>query len=313
MLTHRTAWLIVEQGVSPHGLMAVTFTNKAAAEMRGRIETLLGLPADPLWIGTFHGLSHRMLRRHWREARLPQSFQILDEEDQQRLVRKIIREQELDEERWVPREVQGFINANKDEGRRPAKLDDRGDPTRRQLIKLYDLYQRRCDQACVVDFAELMLRSYELLRDTPDLGDWYRERFRHILVDEFQDTNGIQYLWLKLLVGKTGAPFAVGDDDQAVYRWRGARVENMQYFRREFSATVYKLEQNYRSTPVILAAANTVIAKNTDRMGKELWTAAKGGEPIRVYAAFNERDEADFVIERIRELQRQGQALADCA
>ena len=313
VLTHRAAWLILEHGVSPHGLMAVTFTNKAAAEMRGRIESLLSMPADALWIGTFHGLSHRMLRRHWREARLPQSFQILDQDDQERLVRKIIREQKLDEQRWVPREVQGFINSSKDEGRRSRNLSDRNDPTRKQLIHLYQLYEARCETAGVVDFAELMLRSFEILRDVPGLGDYYRERFRHILVDEFQDTNGIQYDWIRQLVGKTGAPFVVGDDDQSIYRWRGARVENMQHFRREFGATVYKLQQNYRSTGVILAAANAVIAKNTDRMGKELWTAVKGGEPIRVYAAFNERDEADFVIDRIREHQRRGLPLSAAA
>ncbi len=313
VLTHRVAWLILEHGVSPHGLMAVTFTNKAAAEMRGRIESLLRVPADPLWIGTFHGLSHRMLRRHWREAGLPQSFQILDEDDQQRLVRKIIRELQLDEQRWVPKEVQGFINSNKDEGRRSKKLDDRNDPTRKHLIRLYSVYEARCQQAGVVDFAELLLRSYELLRDIPELGDYYRERFRHVLVDEFQDTNGVQYEWLKQILGKTGAPFIVADDDQAIYRWRGARVENVQLFRREFGATVHKLEQNYRSTAVILAAANAVIAKNTDRMGKELWTAAKGGDPIRVYAAFNERDEADFVIDRIREHAGRGLPLAGAA
>jgi len=313
VLTHRAAWLILEHGVSPHGLMAVTFTNKAAAEMRGRIETLLGMPADPLWIGTFHGLAHRMLRRHWREARLPQSFQILDDDDQQRLVRRIIREQKLDEQRWVPREVQNFINAHKDEGRRSRKMDDRGDPTRQQLIRLYAQYEARCEQAGVVDFAELLLRSFETLRDVPELGSYYSGRFRHLLVDEFQDTNGIQYAWLKQIAGRTGASFVVGDDDQSIYRWRGARVENMQHFKREFGATVYRLEQNYRSTAVILGAANAIIAKNTDRMGKELWTAAKGGEPIRVYAAFNERDEADFVIERIREHQHRGLPLADAA
>jgi ATP-dependent DNA helicase UvrD/PcrA len=313
VLTHRAAWLILENGVSPHGLMAVTFTNKAAAEMRGRIETLLQMPADALWIGTFHGLSHRMLRRHWREARLPQSFQILDEDDQQRLVRKIIRDQQLDEQRWVPREVQNFINSSKDEGRRSRQLADRNDPTRKQLIRLYRLYEERCEQAGVVDFAELLLRSYETLRDVPDLGGYYRDRFRHLLVDEFQDTNGIQYDWMKLLAGKTGAPFVVGDDDQSIYRWRGARVENMQHFRREFGATVYRLQRNYRSTAVILAAANAVIAKNSDRMGKELWTAVQGGEPIRVYAAFNERDEAGFVIDRIREHAGRGLPLAAAA
>ena len=313
VLTYRAAWLIREHGVSPHGLMAVTFTNKAAAEMRGRIEALLDMPGGALWVGTFHGIAHRLLRRHWREAGLPQSFQILDEEDQHRLVRKIIREQRLDEQRWVPREVQGFINANKDEGRRAKRLDDRGDPTRQQLIRLYEQYQQRCEQLGVVDFAELLLRSFETLRDVADLGAYYRERFRHLLVDEFQDTNSVQYEWLKFLAGRPGMPFVVGDDDQSIYRWRGARVENMQHFRRDFSATVYRLEQNYRSTPVILAAANAIIAKNTDRMGKELWTAAKGGEPIRVYAAFNERDEADFVLERIREHQRTGLPLTAAA
>ena len=672
VLTHRAAWLILEHGVSPHGLMAVTFTNKAASEMRGRIESLLSMPADGLWIGTFHGLSHRMLRRHWREARLPQSFQILDQDDQERLVRKIIREQKLDEQRWIPREVQGFINSSKDEGRRSKNLADRNDPTRKQLIQLYKTYEDRCEAAGVVDFAELLLRTFETLRDVPDLGEYYRGRFRHILVDEFQDTNGIQYDWLRQLVGTTGAPFVVGDDDQclaagtpvmmadgtskpiesvspgdrvlssygrgdlrpaevterfvklrhgpmislhlksgrivestpehthfagyllgetpqtyflylmrkegvgyrlgtsqvytngqakpivgfrqraaqeradaawiirthtsenlarldemvtslryglptlpfvprkgavknglvhdpaliarvfasvdsndaglrlledtgldpdrphhhprarnssrrnivitlcgdrrgaspmhrisivgenrkdaailtalglsvraaglgkkswrfetvrkdygeimaiarrireafddahyvlqghvldrslpytnassirpgmvmatsdgrfdvvervehrqgagkvydinvarthnfvangvithnSVYRWRGARVENMQHFRRDYGATVYKLEQNYRSTQVILAAANAVIAKNTDRMGKELWTATQGGEPIRVYAAFNERDEADFVIDRIREHERRGLPLSAAA
>jgi DNA helicase-2/ATP-dependent DNA helicase PcrA len=313
VLTHRAAWLILEHGVSPHGLMAVTFTNKAASEMRGRIESLLGMPADPLWIGTFHGLSHRMLRRHWREARLPQSFQILDQDDQERLVRRIIREQGLDEQRWVPREVQGFINANKDEGRRSKSLADRDDPTRRQMIRLYQLYEARCEAAGVVDFAELMLRSFELLRDVPELRDYYRQRFRHVLVDEFQDTNGIQYDWIRQLVGKDGAPFVVADDDQAIYRWRGARVENVQVFHREYRAVLYKLQQNYRSTSVILGAANAVIARNTDRMGKELWTAVKGGEPIRVYAAFNERDEADFVIDRIRDHQRRGLPLAAAA
>ncbi|MGB5131896.1 MAG: DNA helicase II [Steroidobacteraceae bacterium] len=313
VLTHRAAWLIREHGVSPHGLMAVTFTNKAAAEMRGRIESLLEMPGSALWVGTFHGIAHRLLRRHWREAGLPQSFQILDEEDQHRLVRRIIREQNLDEQRWVPREVQGFINANKDEGRRAKRLDDRGDPTRQQLIRLYEQYQQRCEQAGVVDFAELLLRSFETLRDIAELGAHYRERFRHLLVDEFQDTNSVQYEWLRFLAGPPGMPFVVGDDDQSIYRWRGARVENMQHFRRDFSATVYRLEQNYRSTAVILGAANAIIAKNTDRMGKELWTAAKGGEPIHVYAAFNERDEADFVLERIREQERRGLPLAAAA
>jgi DNA helicase-2/ATP-dependent DNA helicase PcrA len=313
VLTHRAAWLIMENGVAPQGLLAVTFTNKAAGEMRARIESLLGMPGCHLWIGTFHGIAHRLLRRHWHEAGLVQSFQILDEEDQLRLIRKLLKEQGMDEQRWVPREVQGFINAQKDEGRRPKHLDDRGDPTRRELIRQYELYQRRCDQSGVVDFAELLLRAFEVIRDQPQLCDFYRRRFAHVLVDEFQDTNGIQYEWVKLICGTTGMPFVVGDDDQSIYRWRGARVENMQHFRREFGARVFRLEQNYRSTGVILGAANAVIARNTDRLGKELWTEAKGGEPLNLYSAFNERDEADFVIERIREHARRGLPLAGAA
>ncbi|MBM5810343.1 MAG: DNA helicase II, partial [Gammaproteobacteria bacterium] len=313
VLTHRAAWLILEHGIAPQSLLAVTFTNKAAAEMRGRIETLLGIPGGALWLGTFHGIAHRLLRRHWREAGLPQSFQILDEDDQQRLLRRLLRDERLEEQRWPPRELAGFINRQKDEGRRPRQLEDRGDPTRRQLIRLYELYQRRCNQQGLVDFAELLLRAFELLRDQPELGAHYRARFRHLLVDEFQDTNSIQYQWLRLLATDGGVPYVVGDDDQSIYRWRGARVENMQQFRRDFAATVFRLEQNYRSTAVILGAANAVITRNRDRMGKELWTAAQGGEPIRVYAAFNERDEAEFVLERIRERQRAGAPLAACA
>jgi DNA helicase II / ATP-dependent DNA helicase PcrA len=313
VLTHRAAWLIHECGVAPQGLLAVTFTNKAAAEMRGRIESLLHVPGGALWVGTFHGIAHRLLRRHWHEAGLPQNFQILDDDDQHRLVRKLLKEQGLDEQRWVPREVQGFINREKDEGRRARHLEDRGDATRRELIRLYNLYQKRCDQLGVVDFAELLLRSFEVIRDQPQLQASYRHRFRHVLVDEFQDTNGIQYQWVKLVCGESGQPFVVGDDDQSIYRWRGARVENMQNFRRDFGATVHKLEQNYRSTAVILGAANEVIRRNEDRLGKELWTNAPGGEPIRVYAAFNERDEADFVLERIREHAARGLPLAGAA
>ncbi len=313
VLTHRAAWLIDECGVAPQGLLAVTFTNKAATEMRGRIERLLDMPGNALWVGTFHGIAHRLLRRHWREAGLPQGFHILDDDDQHRLVRKLLKEQNLDEQRWVPREIQNFINREKDEGRRPKHLEDRGDPTRKELIRLYDLYQRRADQAGVVDFAELLLRSFEVIRDQPQLAAYYRHRFRHVLVDEFQDTNGIQYDWVRQFCADGGLPFVVGDDDQSIYRWRGARVENMQRFRRDFGATVFRLEQNYRSTGVILGAANHVIRLNQDRLGKELWTDAPGGEPIRLYAAFNERDEAEFVVHRIREHASAGLPLASAA
>jgi DNA helicase-2/ATP-dependent DNA helicase PcrA len=307
VLVHRVAWLIQVEGVSPHGILAVTFTNKAAGEMRARIENLLGIPATSMWVGTFHGLAHRLLRRHWREAGLPQSFQILDSEDQMRLLRKVLKALDLDEARWVPREIQWFINAQKDEGLRPKALKDDGDPTRRQLIRIYEAYEEACRRAGVVDFADLLLRAYELWHDNAALLHHYRERFRHILIDEFQDTNAIQYKWLTLLAGPTGLPFAVGDDDQSIYRWRGARVENLNQFRRDFpAAALYKLEQNYRSTGTILKAANALIANNAGRLGKTLWTSGEDGERIRLYAAFNERDEADFVVNRIREWESQG-------
>lgn len=302
VLTHRIAWLIQAEGASPHSVMAMTFTNKAAGEMRARIETLLGMPGAALWIGTFHGIAHRLLRLHWREANLPQTFQILDGDDQLRLIKKILKAQNLDDTRWVPRDIQYFINQNKDEGMRPKALKDGNDPTRRQFIKLYQDYEEACQRAGVVDFAELLLRAFELWRDQPELLAHYRRRFQHVLIDEFQDTNTIQYSWMKLLVGSEGAPFAVGDDDQSIYRWRGARVENLQTFRRDFPlAKLVKLEQNYRSTGTILEAANALIANNSGRLGKNLWTSGNKGELIKLYAAFNERDEAEFVLQRIKD------------
>jgi ATP-dependent DNA helicase UvrD/PcrA len=307
VLVHRIAWLIEVEGASPMGILAVTFTNKAAAEMRGRIETLLGIPGASMWIGTFHGLAHRLLRRHWREALLPQTFQILDSEDQTRLLRKVLKAMDLDETRWIPREIQWFINAQKDEGLRSKHLKEENDATRRQLIRIYQAYEEACQRAGVVDFAELLLRAYELWRDNPELLAHYRARFKHVLVDEFQDTNTIQYRWFTLLAGSTGLPFAVGDDDQSIYRWRGAKAENLNQFRRDFpAAALYKLEQNYRSTGTILKAANALISNNAGRLGKTLWTAGEEGERIKLYAAFNERDEADFVVNRIREWTDQG-------
>ncbi len=314
VLVHRVAWLIQVEGASPNSILAVTFTNKAAAEMRGRIETLLGIPGGGLWIGTFHGLTHRLLRIHWREAGLPQSFQILDSEDQARLLRKVLKALDLDETRWIPREILWFINAQKDEGRRAKHLKDDNDPTRRQLIKIYQAYEEACQRAGVVDFAELLLRAYELWRDDPGLLEHYRARFRHVLVDEFQDTNAIQYRWLMLLAGPAGLPFAVGDDDQSIYRWRGARVENLNQFRRDYpKAVLYKLEQNYRSTGNILKAANALIANNGGRLGKNLWTSGEEGERVKLYAAFNERDEADFVVNRIRDWVSRGGARREVA
>ena len=314
VLVHRAAWLIDVEGVSPQALLAVTFTNKAAAEMRGRVESLLNIPVRHLWIGTFHGLAHRMLRRHWREADLPQNFQIIDSDDQLRLIKRLLKNMEIDDTLYVPREIQYFINGEKDEGRRPKHLNDEGDPNRRQKIALYQAYEEVCQRGGLVDFAELLLRAHELWRDNAELLAHYQRRFSHLLVDEFQDTNAIQYAWLRLLAGKTGIPFVVGDDDQSIYRWRGARVEHIQRFQKDFpGTTVVKLEQNYRSTGTILNAANAVIENNSSRLGKKLWTDGADGEAIRVYAAYNERDESDFIIGRLRDWIDQGNLRADAA
>jgi DNA helicase-2/ATP-dependent DNA helicase PcrA len=314
VLVHRAAWLIDVEGISPQSLLAVTFTNKAAAEMRGRIESLLQIPVNHLWIGTFHGLAHRLLRRHWQDAGLPQNFQIIDSDDQLRIIKRLLKGLEIDDDRWVPREIQYFINAQKDEGLRPQHLDDEGDPNRRQSISFYQGYQEVCDRGGLVDFAELLLRAHELWRDNPEILQHYQKRFRHLLVDEFQDTNAIQYAWLRLLAGKEGVPFVVGDDDQSIYRWRGARVEHIYQFQQDFPGTsVVKLEQNYRSTATILNAANAVIANNGSRMGKNLWTEGPDGEAIRIYSAYNERDEADFVVGRLRDWSDQGNPRADSA
>ena len=314
VLVHRIAWLIQVENVSPLGILAVTFTNKAAAEMRQRIEALLGVPVDNLWVGTFHGLAHRLLRRHWQEAGLPQGFQIIDADDQQRLIRRLVRGLELDESTWVPREIQWFINNQKDEGLRPDYIPDNDDPHRAQLIRLYREYQAACEQAGLVDFAELLLRAHELWLHNPEVLERYRRRFRHVLVDEFQDTNSIQYAWMRVLVGETGVPFVVGDDDQSIYAWRGARMEHLLRFQKDFPGTrVVKLEQNYRSTGTILRAANAVIANNSGRLGKELWTAGDEGEPIRLYNGYNERDEAAFVVGRIQDWVAQGNPRAEAA
>ena len=302
VLVHRIAWLILVEDVMPQHLFAVTFTNKAAWEMRHRIEDLLGFPTRHFWIGTFHGLAHRLLRIHWREAGLAEGFQIIDSEDQLRLIRRLLKSLGLDENEVPPREVQWFINGQKDEGLRPGRVDDEGRSQRRQLIDLYARYEKVCGAASVVDFGELLLRALELLEQRPELREQYQRRFQHVLVDEFQDTNTIQYRWMKLLAGSASAPFVVGDDDQSIFRWRGARMEHLQGFQRDFAGSrVVRLEQNYRSTGNILNAANAVIAHNAMRMGKNLWTEGKAGESITLYAALNEHDEADFVIDRIRE------------
>ena len=314
VLVHRIAWVIRVNGVAAQHVLAVTFTNKAAAEMRDRVEALLGVPTRNLWIGTFHGLSHRLLRIHWREAGLVQGFQIMDSEDQHRLIRRMIRGLELDETVWVPKELQWFINAQKDEGLRPKDVRDEGNAGRRQMIDLYARYEQQCAASSVIDFGELLLRSLELLRDNAELQRQYQQRFQHVLVDEFQDTNAIQYRWLRLLAGPSGTPFVVGDDDQSIYRWRGARVENLHKFQQDYPGTqVVRLEQNYRSTATILNAANAVIANNTGRLGKTLWTEGAAGAPIKLYAAFNERDEAEFVINRIQDYIDQGNKRAEIA
>ncbi len=314
VLVHRIAWLLQVEHISPWGILAVTFTNKAAREMQQRIEALLQQPIGGLWVGTFHGLAHRLLRAHWSEAQLPQGFQILDADDQYRLIKRLLREANLDDSRWPPRQVQRFINRNKDEGLRPQHLDAGRDPYQRQMISLYDNYEAACQRAGVVDFAELLLRAHELWRDRSDILQHYRQRFGAILVDEFQDTNAIQYAWLRLLSDTEDKLFVVGDDDQSIYGWRGAKVEHIQQFQTHFPNTrVVRLEQNYRSTGNILAAANAVIAQNPDRLGKALWTTAGEGEPIRLYSAYNETDEARFVTDQIRSLQVAGESYQQMA
>ncbi|GHE40655.1 DNA helicase II [Vulcaniibacterium thermophilum] len=302
VLTHRIAWLNEVYGVPTHGILAVTFTNKAAGEMRGRADALLRHGARGMWIGTFHGLAHRLLRLHWHEAKLPEGFQVLDSDDQLRLVKRVAQSLELDEGRFPPRQIAWWINAQKDEGRRPEHIQPSNDLWTDTLRRAYAAYQERCERAGLVDFAELLLRAHELLRDNPALLSHYRTRFRELLIDEFQDTNAIQYAFVRVLAGDTGRVFVVGDDDQAIYGWRGAKVENVQRFLRDFpGAATLRLEQNYRSTATILDAANAVIAHNPDRLGKKLWTDSGQGEPIDVYAAYNEIDEARFVVERIRQ------------
>ncbi len=314
VLVHRLAWLIQVEHASPHSLMAVTFTNKAAGEMRARTEALLGIPVRGLWIGTFHGLAHRLLRAHHREAKLPEHFQILDADDQYRLVRRVIRAAELDEAHWQPRRVQWFINSNKDEGLRPPHIEHYDDPVQKRLVALYQAYEEACQRAGVVDFAELLLRAHELWLAHDELLAHYRTRLRHVLVDEFQDTNNIQYAWLRLLAGAEGDLFAVGDDDQSIYGWRGARIENIQRFTSDYpGARTVRLEQNYRSTATILNAANAVIARNAGRLGKNLWTEGERGEPLRRYHALNELDEAQYVIDTVDAARGRGEPLTGMA
>ncbi|QDP03048.1 DNA helicase II [Thalassotalea sp. PS06] len=314
VLVHRIAWLMRVENVSPHSILAVTFTNKAAAEMRARVEQAVGSNIHGMWIGTFHGLAHRLLRMHFQEAKLPQSFQVLDSDDQLRLLKRVIRSMQLDEKKWPAKQAMWYINGKKDEGLRPKHIDAQYDPTEETFKKIYQIYQDTCDRAGLVDFAELLLRAHELWLNNPVLLEHYQRRFSRILVDEFQDTNAIQYAWLNLLGREHGNVMIVGDDDQSIYGWRGAKIENIQRFLRDFDgAETIRLEQNYRSTGNILNAANALISNNNNRLGKDLWTKDSDGEAISVYTAFNDLDESRFVSSRIKQWLDEGNSLDDVA
>jgi len=315
VLVHRIAWLTQVMGVPPWSILAVTFTNKAAHEMRHRCEALMhaGGGTRGMWIGTFHGIAHRLLRLHFADAGLPESFQVLDSDDQLRLIKRVIADLGLDDARHPPKQAQWFINANKDEGRRPESIQG-GHAVSDPFVRIYAAYEDVCRRAGLVDFAELLLRAHETLLATPQLLAHYRQRFTHLLVDEFQDTNTVQYAFVRVLAGDTGQVMVVGDDDQSIYGWRGARVENVQHFLRDFrDAKTIRLEQNYRSTSNILAAANAVIANNPGRLGKKLWTEGPDGEAIEIYAAHDENDEARFAVARIRQQIELGGRASDCA
>ncbi len=314
VLTHRIAWLTEVLGVPTHGIFAVTFTNKAAGEMRARLHEQLQHGTRGMWVGTFHGIAHKLLRMHWQEAGLPESFQVLDGDDQLRLIKRGMADLEIDETRFPPRQATWWINAQKDEGRRAENIQAGGDFLAQTFVRIYAAYEERCRRSGLLDFAELLLRAHEVLRQQAALLAHYQQRFGHILVDEFQDTNAIQYAMIRVLAGERGQVFVVGDDDQAIYGWRGAQVENVQRFLRDYpGASTLRLEQNYRSTGTILAAANAVITHNPDRLGKQLWTAAGEGEPVDLYAAYNEIDEAQYVTGRVAAWVRNGGSHGDCA
>lgn len=314
VLVHRIAWLMQHEQLSPHQLLAVTFTNKAAHQMSTRIEQIVGWSANKMWIGTFHGIAHRLLRIHCQAAGLDENFQIIDSDDQIRLLRRIIKNLELNESKWPVKTVQNFINTQKDEGRRAENLVGANNIYEQKLSEIYREYEQTCNRSHLVDFAELLLRAYELLANHADLLQHYQERFAEILVDEFQDTNAIQYAWLRLLTGENNFITVVGDDDQSIYSWRGAQVSHISRFCEDFTqVSVRRLEQNYRSTETILAGANALIEHNRSRMGKKLWTQGGCGEPIIVYAAFNETEEANYIVEQIRLAVAQGAKRCECA
>jgi DNA helicase II / ATP-dependent DNA helicase PcrA len=314
VLVHRIAWLIQAEGLSPFNILAVTFTNKAAHEMRSRIENLLGESSRSMWIGTFHGLAHRLLRLHWKDVNLPEGFQILDSDDQYRLVKRVITSLGLDEDRWPVKQAQWFINGKKDEGLESHHIPDYGDMTTKTLIKIYRAYEEACQRAGLIDFADLLLKVHKLWLTKPDVLAHYQQRFRFLLVDEFQDTNAVQYAWIRLLAGQQNHVMIVGDDDQSIYGWRGAKVENIHRFCKDFpNAITIRLEQNYRSTGVILKAANALIENNEGRLGKNLWTSGGDGDLITVYAGFNDLDEARFLVNRIRDWKKEGNKLSEVA
>ena len=315
VLVHRIAWLMEVENIAPFSIIAVTFTNKAAREMRSRIESLMGRSLHNMWIGTFHGLAHRLLRTHYAEAHLPENFQILDSDDQYRLIKRIVKAMNLDEKHWVPRQIQWYINGNKDEGLRPQHIETHGDHVQQKMKEIYAAYQDACDRSGLVDFAELLLRAHELWAKNPHVLEQYQRRFRAVLVDEFQDTNNIQYAWLRMLCsGQNNNIMIVGDDDQSIYGWRGANVDNIQHFLKDFDRPItIRLEQNYRSTSTILKAANAVIDNNSGRLGKELWTEGSQGDPISVYAGFNELDEARFIVSKIKDWLNKGNPLKESA
>ncbi|VAY02419.1 DNA helicase II [Arsenophonus endosymbiont of Aleurodicus dispersus] len=314
VLVHRIAWLLEVDKVAPFSIMAVTFTNKAATEMRNRINILLGSNQDGMLVGTFHGLAHRMLRNNYSDANLPQDFQILDSDDQYRLLRRIIKAINLDESKWSPRQAMWYINKKKDEGLRPQHIESYDNPTEAIWLQVYQAYQDKCDRSGLVDFAELLLRAHELWLNNPHILQHHRERFTNILVDEFQDTNSIQYAWIRVLAYDTGKVMIVGDDDQSIYGWRGAQVENIQRFLQDFpDAEIIRLEQNYRSTKNILKSANALIANNNNRLEKNLWTEGTDGEPISLYCGFNELDEARYVVSCIKLWYKKGGTLKQCA
>jgi DNA helicase-2/ATP-dependent DNA helicase PcrA len=314
VLVHRIVWQIQVNGLSPQSILAVTFTNKAANEMRGRVENLLDSSASSMWIGTFHGIAHRLLRRHAEQARLPKDFQVLDSNDQQRLIKRILADLKIDDKELPAKEVQWFINEKKDAALRSFHLVGNEDKNTRRFLRIYQEYEAACERSGVVDFSELLLRVYELFRDNDNILQQYQQRFSQIHVDEFQDTNHLQYAWLTLLSPNRDNIFVVGDDDQAIYGWRGAKIENIYNFKDHYPThQTIKLEQNYRSSGAILKAANHIIANNKSRLGKELWTDLPDGEKISVYGAFSDVDEAKYVVDRIRSWVEDGNKRVDVA